>query len=170
VAGTVTRGQPFTVSYRENGAPAKWLITGEKVTCGPHTLKPSVIRRAEADMGEAYSMPFPPAGQQFCLVEFHVTNQGTRKRPWSASYGGTLNVGNDAYRYYMNSNTTQADPMQAYQDYGTGGLPDTAPGVNPGVSGVDFAVYAIPAHAVATSFSVPAGSVNSEVVVINLGG
>jgi hypothetical protein len=169
VSSTVSGNQPFTVKlvYAQGYGQALWRISLRSVTCGAASFKPSIIRQDEASMGEPYAMPSPSASMKFCLVRFNAANLSTSNQNWQASQEATLNAGQDAYSSYTNNNDTQSDPMQAYQNWANQhGVTDTAFGANPGISGVDYAVYEIPARAQPTSVSVLASAYASGPVVL----
>jgi hypothetical protein len=98
VVQTVREGQPFRLSYQENGVMASWKITLGSLTCGSAGIfDPKVMAAYYDSMGEAPATPRPHVGMQFCLVKFSVVNEGESNQPWMAS-DATVNVGMDAYQ------------------------------------------------------------------------
>lgn len=98
---------------------------------------------------------------KFCLVKFAVTNEGNSDQPWMAS-GGTVNVGQRAYadNEELTDNGGTGTGWEAEQDYMQEAQPHSQTadfGLQPGTSGVSWAVFEVPASVKVTSVSVPAG-------------
>jgi hypothetical protein len=169
VSSTVREHQPVTVKLvyaQGSGPPATWRVTLDSITCGPTPFRPAVIRSDEASMGEPYSMPTPSSGTKFCLVEFSASNLSTSNQNWQAAQETTLNVAQDTYAPYQAPGTNE-DPASAYQNWADHhGVTDTAFGVNPGISGVDYAVYEISSSARPTSVSVDASAYSQGPVAL----
>lgn len=85
VVQTVREHQPFTLSYQENNLPTQWRVTLDSIACGTAPFSPAVIRADETSTGQSYAMPTAPAGQQFCLIKFSVTNESHSNQPWGAT-------------------------------------------------------------------------------------
>lgn len=153
---TVRPGQPFELSYTENGGPAQWQVTLDSIACGgPTIFEQKILSAYYSDEGQPLTIPQPDPGMQFCLVKFNVTNEGNSNQPWSAS-DATVNVGMKAYSDQGSGPGSDAESayMQNAQPHGQ----TSDFGINPGVSGVSWAVFEIPAGAHATSVSVPNGT------------
>lgn len=152
VARTVRAGQPFEVSYDyADGGTAKWDLMLSKISCGgPDIFDRKILAAHDA------SVPQPEPGMQFCLVKFNITNEGNSNDVWTANTA-SVNVG---MRAYASSNITGplADAESAYNYYADPSSQAGEFGLNPGVNGVSWAVFEIPAGATATSVSVPIGT------------
>ncbi len=89
-----------------------------------------------------------PAGSQFCVLTLEVTNTGAEPVTWSLQDAPvSLNVGE---RRYESLQLSQAFSGWARAE----GLPNTNFGINPGESGPDFTVFAIPETARPTAVQV----------------
>ena len=94
----------------------------------------------------------PPAGSQFCVLTLEVTNTGGEPVVWSLQDAPvSLNVGERRYE-------SLGQARQLNQDFSqwasAEGLPNANFGINPGESGPDFTVFAIPEGARPTAVQV----------------
>lgn len=93
-----------------------------------------------------------PAGSQFCVLTLEVTNTGGEPVAWSVQDAPvSLNVGERRYE-------SLGQARQLSQDFSewarAEGLPNPNFGINPGESGPDFTVFAIPETARPTAVQV----------------
>lgn len=168
IAKTVQKGQQFEVSYTYpvDSSTGKWRLTLSEVRCGgPQIFDQKILAAGSA------SVPHPDNGMQFCLVKFApVINESNSNKAWTAS-NSSLNVGMRAYESSVPGPAYEAE--SAYQSHGAPPLKDSTYGLNPGVSGVSWALFQIPAGATPTSMSVPIGTITlrstTEQVLIHLG-
>ena len=169
VMQTVREGQSFTLTGLENNLPSSWRVTLASIRCGSGAIFDPKVIAAGQQNANGSANPQPPAGMKFCLVKFAVVNQGHSNQPWSADQA-TVNVGQDAYQY--DNGSPGFDVAQDYWNYAQPQSQDSDFGLQPGASGVSWAVYSIPQAAKVTSVSVPAGSsiADSAQVLITLAG
>ena len=164
VVQTVREGQPFTLTGLENNAPQTWKITLDSITCGSGAIfSPAVLAAGTAATGQQPSVPQPQQpGSKFCLVKFTAVNEGNSDQPWSAS-SGTVNVGARAYadNEELAGNGGTGTGYAAEAAYMQEAQPHSQTsdfGLQPGTSGVSWAVFEVPQAARVTSVSVPAGA------------
>ena len=175
VARTVNESQPFTVTYDySTGSTARWRITFDGLTCGSGAIfDPKVLAASAASMGEQPTVPRPQAaGLKFCLLKFSVVNESDSNQNWQVSDEATVNEGQDAYTDTAsqdptdNTTGTGWDAEQAYIQEAQPHADTSDFGLQPGASGVSWAVYEIPTGAKVTSVSVEASAYSGGAVVL----
>jgi hypothetical protein len=178
VAQTVREGQPFTVSfdYAAGYGSASWKLTLASVRCGSGTIfDPKVIAAGDESTGETPVAHRPHPGNKFCLVKFSDTNESHSNQNWQASQEVSVNVGMNAYQdNAVQDGTGTGTGLDAEQSYMQEAQPHSQTsdfGINPGVSGVSWAVFEVPQAAKVTSVSVEASASSAgPQVVITLAG
>lgn len=162
VEQTARLGQKFEI-YDEayDGQLVKWrLAVSDVKSGGPEIFDPELLAKAE------HRNPQPSPGMQFVLVKFSATNQGNSNNPWFAS-NQTVNVGMRAYSTPNDPMGSAYDVQDTYNNFAQPISQTTDFGINPGVDGVSWAVFEIPAGATPTSVSVL--TADMQQVLIELG-
>lgn len=159
LAGTAHVGQPFTLSYRENGRQATWRVEVTQVQQSGAIDAAVVAYDGNGTIEPGTSAPATPApGMKFVIAQFQVTNEGTSANVWDAEPDTvTANAGSTAYSPSFGDGQL-ADAYSAY--YTRNGAPSAAfnQGANPGVTSPVWGVWSVPSNVKITSLSVPDGA------------